>query len=69
MISLDDRTLNKYYDMTLMSFKISEQPAVRLPNISNQDGFMTSHTIAKNVTLLDEVACKFVGDYLSKMHY
>lgn len=50
--------------MTLMSFKISEHPAVRLPVISNQDGFMTSHT-AQNVTPLpDEVACKFVGDYL-----
>ena len=63
-ISLDAFNPQQAYDMTLMSFKISEHPAVRLPVISNQDGFMTSHT-AQNVTPLeDEVACKFVGDYL-----
>lgn len=63
-ISLDAFNPQEAYDMTLMSFKISEHPAVRLPVISNQDGFMTSHT-AQNVTPLeDEVACKFVGDYL-----
>lgn len=63
-ISLDAFNPQQAYDMTLMAFKISEHPAVRLPVISNQDGFMTSHT-AQNVTPLeDEVACKFVGDYL-----
>lgn len=63
-ISIDAFSPQEAYDMTLMSFKISEHPAVRLPVISNQDGFMTSHT-AQNVTpLKDEVAAKFVGDYL-----
>ena len=63
-ISIDAFNPQEAYDMTLMSFRISEHPAVRLPVISNQDGFMTSHT-AQNVTPLeDEVACKFVGDYL-----
>ena len=63
-ISIDAFSPQEAYDMTLMSFKISEHPAVRLPVISNQDGFMTSHT-AQNVTPLeDDVACKFVGDYL-----
>uniref|UniRef100_UPI00404882D6 2-oxoacid:ferredoxin oxidoreductase subunit alpha n=1 Tax=Aliarcobacter sp. TaxID=2321116 RepID=UPI00404882D6 len=63
-ISIDAFNPQQAYDMTLMSFKISEHPAVRLPVISNQDGFMTSHT-AQNVTPLeDDVACKFVGDYL-----
>lgn len=63
-ISIDAFNPQQAYDMTLMAFKISEHPAVRLPVISNQDGFMTSHT-AQNVTPLpDEVACKFVGDYL-----
>ncbi len=63
-ISIDAFSPQEAYDMTLMSFKISEHPAVRLPVISNQDGFMTSHT-AQNVTpLKDEVATKFVGDYL-----
>jgi pyruvate ferredoxin oxidoreductase alpha subunit len=63
-ISIDAFNPQQAYDMTLMAFKISEHPAVRLPVISNQDGFMTSHT-AQNVTPLeDDVACKFVGDYL-----
>ena len=63
-ISIDAFSPQEAYDMTLMSFKISEHPAVRLPVISNQDGFMTSHT-AQNVTPLeDDVACNFVGDYL-----
>lgn len=63
-ISIDAFSPQEAYDMTLMSFKISEHPAVRLPVISNQDGFMTSHT-AQNVTpLKDEVAAKFVGPYL-----
>ena len=63
-ISIDAFNPQEAYDMTLMSFRISEHPAVRLPVISNQDGFMTSHT-AQNVTPLeDEIACKFVGDYL-----
>ena len=63
-VSIDAFSPQEAYDMTLMSFKISEHPDVRLPVISNQDGFMTSHT-AQNVTpLKDEVAAKFVGDYL-----
>ena len=63
-VSIDAFSPQEAYDMTLMSFKISEHPAVRLPVISNQDGFITSHT-AQNVTpLKDEVASKFVGDYL-----
>ena len=63
-ISIDAFNPQEAYDMTLMSFKISEHPAVRLPVISNQDGFMTSHT-AQNVTPLeDKVACDFVGPYL-----
>jgi pyruvate ferredoxin oxidoreductase alpha subunit len=63
-ISIDAFNPQQAYDMTLMAFKISEHKDVRLPVISNQDGFMTSHT-AQNVTPLpDEVACKFVGDYL-----
>ncbi|MEN8717753.1 MAG: 2-oxoacid:ferredoxin oxidoreductase subunit alpha [Sulfurovum sp.] len=63
-VSIDAFSPQEAYDMTLMSFKISEHPDVRLPVISNQDGFMTSHT-AQNVTPLDdETAGKFVGDYL-----
>ena len=63
-ISLDSCNPQEAYDLTLCSFKISEHKDVRLPVISNQDGFMTSHT-AQNVTpLSDEIAGDFIGDYL-----
>jgi pyruvate ferredoxin oxidoreductase alpha subunit len=63
-ISLDACNPQEAYDLTLCAFKIAEHKDVRLPVISNQDGFMTSHT-AQNVTpLQDDVAYKFVGDYL-----
>lgn len=62
-VSIDAFNPQEAYDMTLMSFKISEHPSVRLPVISNQDGFITSHT-AQNVNpLKDEIAAKFVGEY------
>ena len=63
-ISLDAFSPQEAYDMTLMAFKISEHPEVRLPVISNQDGFMTSHTAQNVRPLKDEVAAKFVGEYL-----
>ena len=63
-VSIDAFSPQEAYDMTLMSFKISEHPAVRLPVISNQDGFITSHTAQNVIPLKDEVASKFVGDYL-----
>ncbi|RLA79736.1 MAG: 2-oxoacid:ferredoxin oxidoreductase subunit alpha [Epsilonproteobacteria bacterium] len=63
-ISLDSCNPQEAYDLTLCAFKIGEHKDVRLPVISNQDGFMTSHT-AQNVSpLSDEIAGKFIGDYL-----
>ena len=63
-ISIDACNPQEAYDLTLCAFKIAEHKDVRLPVISNQDGFMTSHT-AQNVTpLSDEVAGNFVGKYL-----
>jgi len=63
-VSIDAFSPQEAYDMTLMSFKISEHPEVRLPVISNQDGFMTSHTAQNVRPLKDDVASKFVGEYL-----
>jgi pyruvate ferredoxin oxidoreductase alpha subunit len=63
-ISLDAFSPQEAYDITLMAFKISEHPDVRLPVISNQDGFMTSHTAQNVRPLKDDVAAKFVGEYL-----
>ena len=63
-ISLDACNPQEAYDLTLCSFKISEHKDVRLPVISNQDGFMTSHTAQNVRPLSDEVAGNFVGEYL-----
>ena len=62
-ISLDALTAQDAYDMTLMAFRISEHPDVRLPVIVNQDGLLTSHTVVGVETLSDEEAYKFVGEY------
>ena len=63
-ISIDAFSPQEAYDITLMSFKIAEHKDVRLPVISNQDGFMTSHTAQNVRTLPDVVANKFVSEYL-----
>ena len=63
-ISLDACNPQEAYDLTLCAFKIAEHKDVRLPVISNQDGFLTSHTAQNVMPLSDEVAGNFVGDYL-----
>ncbi len=63
-ISLDACNPQEAYDMTLCAFKIAEHKDVRLPAISNQDGFMTSHTAQNVRPLSDEIAGEFIGDYL-----
>jgi len=63
-ISLDSCNPQEAYDLTLCAFKIAEHKDVRLPVISNQDGFMTSHTAQNVRTLTDELAGEFVGEYL-----
>ena len=63
-ISLDACNPQEAYDLTLCSFKIGEHKDVRLPVISNQDGFMTSHTAQNVRPLSDEIAGDFIGDYL-----
>ena len=63
-ISLDSCNPQEAYDMTLCAFKIGEHKDVRLPVISNQDGFMTSHTAQNVHPLSDEEAGNFVGEYL-----
>lgn len=63
-IQLDSFNAQNAYDLTLMAFRIGEHMDVRLPVISNQDGFLTSHTAQTVRPLQDEVAYKFVGDYV-----
>ncbi len=63
-IQLDSFNAQEAYDLTLCAFKIGEHKDVRLPVISNQDGFLTSHTAQTVRPLSDKVAYDFVGDYL-----
>lgn len=51
------------YDMNLCAFKIAEDMGVRLPVAVNQDGFLTSHTSEVVLSLPDDVAYNFIGDY------
>ena len=62
-ISIDACNPQEAYDLTLCAFKIGEHKDVRLPVISNQDGFMTSHTAQNVRPLTDEVAGEFVGEF------
>ncbi len=63
-IQLDAFNPQEAYDLTLCAFRIGEHLDVRLPVMVHQDGFTTSHK-AQNVTpLKDDVAYKFVGDYV-----
>lgn len=53
------------YDFNLMAFKIAEDMRVRVPVIVNQDGFICSHTAQSVRPFSDEVAYKFIGEYIS----
>ena len=51
------------YDNYLQAMRISENPAVRLPIMICQDGFITSHAV-ENILLEEDSAVKaFVGEY------
>jgi pyruvate ferredoxin oxidoreductase alpha subunit len=51
------------YDLNLCAFKIAEDMDVRLPVAVNQDGFLTSHTSEVVLSIADDVAYNFIGDY------
>ena len=63
-IQIDAFNPQEAYDLTLCAFRMGEHLDVRLPVMVHQDGFTTSHK-AQNVTpLKDDIAYKFVGDYV-----
>ncbi len=51
------------YDLNLIAFRVAEDHKVRLPAMIHQDGFMTSHTAEGVLTLSDDDAYNFIGDY------
>ena len=63
-INIDAFNAQEAYDLTLCAFRIGEHLDVRLPVMMHQDGFTTSHKAQKVTPLQDEVAYKFVGDYV-----
>ncbi len=51
------------YDNLIQAFRISEHPDVRLPLMTCQDGFITSHAV-ENIELIEDDKVKaFVGEY------
>ncbi len=63
-INIDAFNAQEAYDLTLCAFRIGEHLDVRLPVMMHQDGFTTSHKAQKVNPLQDEVAYKFVGNYV-----
>jgi pyruvate ferredoxin oxidoreductase alpha subunit len=63
-INIDAFNAQEAYDLPLCAFKIGEHLDVRLPVMVHQDGFTTSHKAQNVRPLQDEVAYKFVGDYV-----
>jgi len=63
-INIDAFNAQEAYDLALCAFRIGEHLDVRLPVMMHQDGFTTSHKAQKVTPLQDEVAYKFVGDYV-----
>lgn len=51
------------YDNYLQAMPIAEHPAVRLPIMVCQDGFITSHSVENIELLEDDLVKPFVGDY------
>ncbi|MDR1731927.1 MAG: pyruvate ferredoxin oxidoreductase [Synergistaceae bacterium] len=62
-IQLYAETNQEAYDNFCMAMRIGEHPDVRLPVMTCQDGFITSHAI-ENIDLLEDDKVKaFVGEY------
>jgi pyruvate ferredoxin oxidoreductase alpha subunit len=51
------------YDNTLIALKLAEDKEILLPAMICQDGFIISHAVANVLTLKDQEARKFIGEY------
>ena len=60
-VSIYGKSPQEVYDMCICAFKIGEHKDVRLPVISAQDGFFTSHTAQNVRPLSDKQVADFVG--------
>ena len=62
-IQLYCETAQEVYDNLLMAHRIAEHPAVQLPVMVCQDGFITSHAVENIVIEDDNLVQEFVGEY------
>lgn len=62
-IQIDCFNSQDVYDMNMVAFKVAEDHQVRLPCMVHQDGFLTSHTAQNVMTLQDDEAYKFIGEF------
>ena len=62
-IQLYSENNQEAYDNFLMAMPIGEHPAVQLPVMVCQDGFITSHAVENMELLEDEKVKEFVGEY------
>lgn len=67
-IQIYAETNQEAYDNFLQAMPIGENPAVRLPVMICQDGFITSHGVENIELLEDDKAKAFVGEY-NPEHY
>lgn len=62
-IQLYAENAQEAYDNALQAVRIAEHPAVMLPVLHTQDGFVISHGVERGELLPDEVVKAFVGTY------
>lgn len=62
-IQIYAETAQEAYDNTLQAIRIAEHPALRVPVMSMQDGFITGHGVERVEILDDAEVKKFIGTY------
>lgn len=62
-IQLFSENAQEVYDNTLIALRLAENRKVLTPAMVMQDGFTTSHAVQNVLTLSDEKARKFIGEY------
>jgi pyruvate ferredoxin oxidoreductase alpha subunit len=60
-IMLNGEEAQETYDLTIMAYKIAEDPRVLLPAVVSYDGFIVSHAISDFYALNDDLVEEFLG--------
>lgn len=67
-IQIYSENAQEVYDNLIQAVKIAEHPAVRLPVMVCQDGFVISHGLENLEVESDETVRAFVGEYTPEIH-